>query len=132
MLRTLRLTLEVEIEPQKSFDVLIEELTSALARKGIRFEPGENGRIVDGSLEAGRVISWIPGERVLLEWRQAEWKADEITEMELRFEAVNGGTRIDLEHRGWGGVIGDDVELAGWFANEVVAPLLPATAPSSS
>ena len=80
MRRTLRLNIEVEIEPPKAFDVLIEEVTSALARKGIRFEPGENGRIVDGSLEAGRVILWKTGERILLEWHQAEWKADEITE----------------------------------------------------
>ncbi|MGH9464907.1 MAG: class I SAM-dependent methyltransferase, partial [Thermoanaerobaculia bacterium] len=46
------------------------------------------------------------------------------------FEAVAGGTRVTLEHGGWGRLIGDAAELAGWFAGEVLAPLLRATAPA--
>src|SRR5258708_32269389 len=37
---------------------------------------------------------------------------------------------VRLEHRGWGGLIGDPRELAGWFASEVAAPFLQATAPA--
>jgi SAM-dependent methyltransferase len=86
---------------------------------------------VDGELEVGRVVAWEPGRRVLLEWRPADWAPDEVTEVELRLEPVAAGTRVILEHRGWGGLLGDrGGELAGWFAGEVVAPLLRATAPA--
>jgi SAM-dependent methyltransferase len=37
---------------------------------------------------------------------------------------------VQLEQRGWGGLIGDPHELTGWFAGAVAAPLLQATAPA--
>jgi SAM-dependent methyltransferase len=49
----------------------------------------------------------------------------------LRLQAVKGGTRARLTHRGWGRAVGGKAELAGWFAGEVVAPLLRATAPAA-
>jgi SAM-dependent methyltransferase len=57
-------------------------------------------------------------------------KSDEVTDVEVRLEPVDGGTRVTLEHRGWGGLIGDSNELAGWFASAVAAPFLQATAPA--
>jgi SAM-dependent methyltransferase len=128
---TLRVGMDVALEPPAAFDVLVEELAAALARGGIRFDPGENGRVVEGEFEVGRVVSWQPGERVLLQWRQAEWEAEERTDVELRLEPIDGGTRVTLEHRGWGRLIGDAAEIAGWFAGEAVAPLLRATAPTA-
>jgi ubiquinone/menaquinone biosynthesis C-methylase UbiE len=78
----------------------------------------------------GRVVSWKPGERIQVRWRQADWQPEEVTEVELRLEPVNGGTRVVLEHRGWGALIGDTDELVGWFAGQVAAPLLRVTAPT--
>jgi Methyltransferase domain/Activator of Hsp90 ATPase homolog 1-like protein len=78
----------------------------------------------------GRVVSWNPGELIRLQWRQADWNTGELTEVEMRFEPVDGSTRVTLEHRGWGGLVGDPGELAGWFAGKVAAPLLQATAPA--
>jgi SAM-dependent methyltransferase len=79
----------------------------------------------------GRIVSWQPGQQILLRWRQAGWAPEEITEVELRFEPVGRGTRVTLEHRGWGRLIGQPGELAGWFAGEVAAPLLQAMAPAA-
>ncbi|HLX56487.1 MAG TPA: methyltransferase domain-containing protein, partial [Ktedonobacteraceae bacterium] len=107
-----------------------EELATALVQRGMRLEAGPNGRVLQGELEVGRVVNWKPGELIGLQWRQADWKTEELTNVELRLEPVNGGTRVTLEHRGWGGLIGGPAELAGWFASEVAAPFLQATAPT--
>lgn len=51
--------------------------------------------------------------------------------MVCRFEPMESGTRVTLEHSGWGGLIGDPEELAGWFAGEVAAPLRQARHPQA-
>ena len=58
---------------------------------------------VDGSrCPWGKVVAWDPPGRLVLTWEiTADWKADAAiqTEVEVRFTAVDGGTRVDLEHR---------------------------------
>jgi mannose-6-phosphate isomerase-like protein (cupin superfamily) len=73
----------------------------------IRFEPGVGGRwleIYDQAgadvLEIGRITAWEPGVRLVLLYRDGGHELDG-TEVELRFEAIEGGTRVTLEHRGW-------------------------------
>ncbi|MCI0578578.1 MAG: methyltransferase domain-containing protein [Chloroflexi bacterium] len=127
----LRVTIDLALEPPGAFDLLVEELAAALARVGIGFAPGANGRLSQGEFEVGRVVSWEPGRRILLQWRQANWQPEEVTSVELRLEPVGGGTRVVLEHRDWGRLIGDPGELAGWFAGELAAPLLRAMAPAA-
>lgn len=127
---TVRAGMDVALEPSRAFDLLVDELAAALARLGLGFEPGAGGSVVEGEFQVGRIVSWKPGERILLRWQQADWQPEEVTEVELRLEPVNGGTRVVLEHRGWGGLIGDPDELVGWFAGQVAAPLLRATGPN--
>jgi ubiquinone/menaquinone biosynthesis C-methylase UbiE len=127
----IRVSIDLALEPSRAFDVLVEELTAALARVGIRFEPGANGRVVQGEFEVGRIVSWKPGEKILLQWRQADWDPGEITDVELQLEPIDGGTRVTLEHRGWGRLIGDPEELTGWFTGEVAVPLLRVMAPAA-
>jgi SAM-dependent methyltransferase len=127
---TVRASIDIALAPQAAFDVLIEELATALFQRGMHLEAGPNGHVMQGELEVGRVVSWQPGERVLLQWHQASWDTGELSDVEVRFEPVEGGTRVTLEHRGWGRLIGDAAELAGWFAGEVAAPFLQATAPA--
>jgi uncharacterized protein YndB with AHSA1/START domain len=80
----------------------------------LRFEPGEGGRLVEiydeaaGDLfEIGRILVWKPGERLVFEWRQPNFTADQVTEVDIAFIAVAGGTRLTLEHRGWTGLPAD-------------------------
>ncbi len=126
---TVRAAIDVALAPPRAFDVVVEELVDSLARLGIGFEPGEGGRLIEDSATVGRVVSWRPGERVVLQWRQADWAPAAATEVELGFEAIASGTRVELTHRGWGGLLGDAEELAGWFTGGVAAPLLRAMAP---
>ena len=75
----------------------------------LRFEPGEGGRLVEiydeaaGELfEIGRILVWRPGERLVFEWRTPNFTADQVTEVDIGFIAIEGGTRLTLEHRGLG------------------------------
>ncbi len=81
-----------------------------LSRKGdgaLRFDPeGPDGRLVtsfdDGSeWEIGLVRHWLPGERLAFGWRLPSFKADQTTEVDVRFEAVGTETRVTVEHCGW-------------------------------
>lgn len=90
-------------------------------------EPGAKGRITEGTQVAGTVSGWTRGQRLVLKWHAAPWASGKGTTVELRL--VKGGTKVTLTHRGWGGAVGVKAELAGWFAGEVLAPLLKATAP---
>lgn len=77
-------------------------------QKDVVVEPGEGGRwferTADGrELMWGHVISGEPPFRVLLAWQHdAERYYDPalVTELELRFDAHDGGTMVHLEHRG--------------------------------
>lgn len=128
---TLRVSMDLALNPAAAFDLLVEELVAALERLGVRFEPGANGRVVEGAVTVGTVTSWRPGERISLRWRPADWDGDEMTEVELRFEPAEGGTRVVMEHGGWGRAVGDPGELTGWFAGAVLAPLFRVTAPGA-
>lgn len=126
-----RASMDVEIEPSDAFSRFVDDLALALSGEGIEFESGPDGRVVEGGFEVGRVEAWIPGERILLTWRPAKWNEDAVTEIELRFDKIDGGTRLRMEHRRWGRQIDDAGELTGWFADQVVAPLLRAASPSA-
>lgn len=128
---TVLVSMESPLAPAEVFETLVEELVSALDRAGLHFEPGPAGRITQGTFEVGRVSEWAPGERMRLQWRQADWQPDVLTEVELRIEPASPGVRIVLAHRGWGTLIGDPAELVGWFAGEAARPLLQSTSPAA-
>ena len=126
----IRTSIDLKLDLASAFNALVGELSTALSEFGMQFEAGVHGRVMEGSMEVGRVIGWQPGEQILPEWHGAYWHPTEVATVELRFEPIEGGTRVTLEHPGWGSVLGDQGdELAGWFASEVAAPLLRAMAP---
>jgi uncharacterized protein YndB with AHSA1/START domain len=57
-------------------------------------------RFVDGTeCEIGRVVSCDPPHLIMFTFKSPAWEA--ATEVEVRFAAEAGGTRVDLEHRGF-------------------------------
>jgi len=108
-----RVTTVVEVDPAEAFEVFTRELDAWWKRGpryrsgngALRFESGRGGRLVEaqggGDLEIGRVLVWEPGERLVFEWRARNFAPGEVTEVEVRFERAERGTRVVLEHRGW-------------------------------
>ena len=75
----------------------------------LAFEPGEGGRLTEtlasGKVfEIGRVRAWEPPGRLVFGWRQATFAPDQMTHVEVRFEAVGEETRVTVEHTGWDSV----------------------------
>ena len=112
------LALRVPADPMRTFEVFTQEIAlwwqpsglfqvSATAGDGkLAFEPGAGGRLYttfdDGStFEIGRVSVWEPGKRLVFAWRQANFSAEQSTEVEVTFEAVENETRVSIEHRAW-------------------------------
>jgi Domain of unknown function (DUF4440)/Activator of Hsp90 ATPase homolog 1-like protein len=98
---------EVAVDPPTAFEVFTEEVAAwwRAARLGegesVRFEPGVGGRVLALAgepdmppVEVGRVLVWEPGPRLAFTYRDN-------TEVEVRFEAAEHGTRVVLEHRGF-------------------------------
>ncbi|HUE95945.1 MAG TPA: methyltransferase domain-containing protein, partial [Longimicrobiaceae bacterium] len=108
---------------------ITEEVAYALSRAGLKFETRPDGRVIERDVLIGRVLEWEEGERITLRWHQADWDTEEMTEIDIHFTPIDGGTAVLVEHRGWGGLVGGAGELAGWFASEIAAPLLRASAP---
>lgn len=72
----------------------------------LAFEPDPPARLVeigaDGErFEIGPVTVWEPPHRLVFGWRQAGFPAGRSTEVSVRFDPVDNGTRVTVEHFGW-------------------------------
>ena len=72
----------------------------------LAFEPKQGGSftetLANGKVfEIGKITAWEPGQRLAFTWRQASFAPGQVTEVEIRFEAVGSETRVTVEHRGW-------------------------------
>lgn len=128
---TIRSSIELDLSPSEAFEAAVRELPPLLAQNNIRFEPGPEGQIMEGNFRVGRIVLWEPGDRIVIEWHQASWEPDVVTEVEFRFEPIAGGARVTIEHRRWGQFLGDSGDLASWFVSALAAPFLRATAPEA-
>jgi uncharacterized protein YndB with AHSA1/START domain len=126
-------SLRVEATPEEAFDVFTQEIGAWWKPNGLfqltprgdgvlSFEPGETGRLFttppNGHVfEIGRITAWQPGERLAFTWRQATFAADQRTTVEVRFEPVDGGTRVTVTHRGWDAIPAEHVARHGFPLN---------------
>ncbi|HVA78414.1 MAG TPA: SRPBCC domain-containing protein [Candidatus Binataceae bacterium] len=107
---TIRKSIRVERPPEIAFKVFCEEMSEwwpgGFGGKDSKpfMEQKVGGRLYernpDGSeYEIGRVNEYQPPSTVAFTWRAPSW--DVVTQVEIRFTAEGGGTRVELEHRGW-------------------------------
>lgn len=134
----------VAADPATAFRVFTEQIGTWWRRgthywndskRGLRleFEPGVGGRLLEvydesgtDVFEIGRIVDWVPAHHLRYTWREAGWAVDTATDVDITFEAADGGTRVTVVHSGWERVgHGDDgyhrgyasgwVELLGWY-----------------
>jgi ubiquinone/menaquinone biosynthesis C-methylase UbiE len=131
MAGSVRTVVDVSLKPKQAFRTFFEELSLGLEAHGMKIVSRALGsRIMEGKVEVGTVDEWSPGERVSLVWHPKSWESGVAGRIRISFDASKSGTRVTLESSGWGEVVGDGgYELLGWFAGEVVAPLLSASSP---
>jgi uncharacterized glyoxalase superfamily protein PhnB/uncharacterized protein YndB with AHSA1/START domain len=94
---------QVSADPARAFDAFTEEIDSWWVRGAINFfdaaravamkiEPGVEGRVLEvyegDALELGRITVWEPGTRL------AYRSSVDDSEIDVRFEPVEGGTRV--------------------------------------
>ena len=115
-----QVSLTVAVEPAVAFEVFTQETDLWWRRGGqyrlagrrpgsLCFEPGPGGRLFESFEtpsgtqvhEAGRVTVWQPPSRLVFTWRNANFAAEESTEVEVLFEPTHTGTRVTVRHRGW-------------------------------
>ncbi len=124
--------MEFALDPAAAFTAFMDDPAMGLARHGMRLRPGPDGRITERGDEVGRVVAWVPGRHVRLEWRGADPDADARVRLDLGFAPLSGRTRVGLACRGWGDALKlRPPELAGWFAQAVGAALPRATTPEA-
>jgi uncharacterized protein YndB with AHSA1/START domain len=84
---------------------------SGEALQSMTLEPRPGGLLSEHGphgfrLDWGRIVAWEPPHRLAFTWQVAPDRTPEpnpsrASEVELRFRAANGGTRVELEHRGF-------------------------------
>lgn len=115
----IRQSILIRAEPERVFRAYAEEIDRWWPRQGtyrysfappdrtpsqIRFEGGLGGRFYetfdDGSeYVIGEILVWEPPSRLCYSWRDPRWSIS--TEVEVRFEAIDGKTRVTVLHDGF-------------------------------
>ena len=136
-----RVSVLVAVEPREAFEVFTVEIDSWW-RHGLKYrlgrdrsvlglEPKLGGRLFETfhtkagerTRETGRVTVWEPPSRLVFEWRAANFKGEEKTEVEVRFEATRSGTLVTVEHRGWLRIRPDHPVRHGQDASDFIASM---------
>ena len=114
-------SIDVEVPPDQAFALFTDEIDlwwqrnrayRVAADSMLRFEPQVGGRFMEirrsGEVRIiGTVTAWQPGQRLAFEWRGANFRPGEVTDVEVRFEAIAMGTRVLLHHWGFDSLADD-------------------------
>lgn len=113
-----RVEVEAPVDPTTAFMIFTQEIgqwwrpgpinwSNASAAVGVRIEPGPGGRWIEvhnrrtgEGVTQGRFLIWDLGSRLVFLYEDIGHALDG-TEVEIRFQAVEDGCRVTLEHRGW-------------------------------
>ena len=121
-----RATVQVALPPPEAFAIFTTEI-DLWWRRGPRFRnaPGDSGLIcieprvggrvfesyghagAETVVELGRVLVWRPPLELCFEWRNSNFAPEEKTLVEVDFEAAGTGTRVTVQHSGWGALRAD-------------------------
>jgi uncharacterized protein YndB with AHSA1/START domain len=132
VIEVVRKSVTVDCAVEEAFRIFTADATSWWPVEGhslqgsevreVVFEPKVGGEIYEiaGSGERGHwatVLEWEPPNRLVLAWEVTLGVSG--TEVEVRFQGENDGTRVELEHRGWENAVAGAIEKrdsydSGW------------------
>jgi uncharacterized protein YndB with AHSA1/START domain len=115
-----RVSIAVEVPPALAFEIFTQQI-DRWWRRGPKFRPVDGGDGVihiepqvggrlfasidlakgESVIEIGRVRLWDPPSRVAFSWRNANFAAEESTDVEVEFSATHTGTLVTVTHQGW-------------------------------
>ena len=83
--------------------------TAGSARGTLNLEPFLHGRVFESFeydgvthvVRTGRVQVWEPPTRIVFDWRAPHCSADELSQVEVTFEASEHQARVTVTHRDW-------------------------------
>lgn len=109
----------VRVPPVEAFRIFTEEI-DRWWRSGLKYRIGKRRSVVclesklggrlfekletaagEKVIETGRVTSFEPPKRLVIEWRAVNFAPEERTEVEVLFEPSASGTVVTVHHRGW-------------------------------
>lgn len=110
-------SVDVSLDPTAAFEVFTAEIdrwwrpgaqnwNNRFRAVGIRIEPGLGGRWLEVQADppelfrCGTMTVWEPPARFAFLYEDVGHDIDG-TQVEVRFEAIEDGTRVTLEHSGW-------------------------------
>jgi uncharacterized protein YndB with AHSA1/START domain len=121
-----RISVAVSVPPAQAFEIFTAEIDrwwrhgvkfrhSASRSSLLRIEPSVGGRLLEAFeaggaahiIEVGRVQIWEPPRRLNFTWRNANFAADEQTEVLVEFAPTGGGTLVTVTHSGLSGLRAD-------------------------
>jgi uncharacterized protein YndB with AHSA1/START domain len=129
----IRKTVLVDFAPAEAFELFTHRIASwwpvgthsygGDEVTDVVLEPRVGGRLYEvtatGEQDWGSVLAWEPPDRVVLDWQIGEARGSEV---EVRFSPEGPGTRVELEHRGFGATDPRDRYASGW--DVVLAPFV--------
>jgi uncharacterized protein YndB with AHSA1/START domain len=114
-----RISVAVAVPPARAFEIFTEDIDRwwrrgrkyrhSESRSGLlRIEPGVGGRLFESFesggapqvVEVGVIRVWQPPNLVNFIWRNANFAADEATEVNIEFAPTASGTLITVTHSG--------------------------------
>jgi len=126
---TIRRSVDVPLSPERAFALFTERASTwwplathsvaGEAADTVVFEPQIGGRVYERTRDGaehdwGETTAWDPPRGFALAWTVDPACAD--TVVEVSFTATEGGTHVQLEHRGWRGAKRETIEgyAGGW------------------
>ena len=110
-----RKSIVVAVTPERAFAVYTQRMEAWWPFDGksvfqecartVTYEPRVGGAVIEESVDGeraewGRILAWDPPHSFRMTWHPGRHAAT-AQELEVRFVAVEGGTRVEIEHRGW-------------------------------
>jgi uncharacterized protein YndB with AHSA1/START domain len=91
--------------PVQVHSMAVDEFDGRVKVESVVVEEREGGRIYEVMSDGAEgtwatIVKWDPPHRLILAWKP-NLSDNPPTEVEVTFSPDDGGTRVDLEHRGW-------------------------------